>query len=69
MHLVDCTGARGAGKKACQRINQCVVRDVWKEGSARLMSYLDSATLDDLCKMAQEKGVERTIDKHLMYYI
>jgi DNA-binding IscR family transcriptional regulator len=46
-----------------------VVRDVWTEATDRLMTYLDSVTLQDLCKSAQSKGVERVIDKHLMYYI
>ena len=50
-------------------MDQCVVRTVWAEASERLMAYLDSVTLQDLCKEAQLKGVERVIDRHLMYYI
>ncbi len=69
VQLVHCVGARQGGRKACDRIPQCVVRDVWTEASGRLMTYLDSVTLQDLCKEAQAKGLERAIDKHLMYYI
>ncbi len=69
IELVHCNGSRGSPKKACERMGQCVVRDVWLEASHRLMTYLDSVTLEDLCKEAQSKGVERVIDKHLMYYI
>jgi Rrf2 family transcriptional regulator, iron-sulfur cluster assembly transcription factor len=69
IELVHCSGLRGSPKKACDRMGQCVVRDVWLEASHRLMTYLDSVTLEDLCKEAQSKGVERVIDKHLMYYI
>ena len=66
--LVFCLNARKSGKH-CDRVAQCIVRDVWGEGTRRLMEYFDSITLQDLCKQAQERGVERVIDKHLMYYI
>ncbi len=69
IHLVHCTSSRKSARKACERFAQCVVRDIWKEASERLMSYLDSITLEDLCKDAQARGIERVIDKHLMYYI
>jgi Rrf2 family iron-sulfur cluster assembly transcriptional regulator len=69
LDLVFCLGHNKAVTKSCDRAVHCVARDVWQEASARLMEYFDSVTLQDLCKQAQQKGVERTIDKHLMYYI
>ncbi len=66
--LVFCVSAKKTAKH-CERSTQCVARDVWGEATRRLMEYLDSITLQDLCKQAQERGVERVIDKHLMYYI
>ena len=69
VQLVHCGGPRPLSRKACDRIQQCVVRDVWAEASKRLMTYLDSVTLQDLCREAQSRGVTRAIDKHLMYYI
>jgi len=69
IQLVHCTDLRKSPKKACDRMDQCVVRNIWEEASGRLMTYLDSVTLQDLCKEAQLRGVERVIDKHLMYYI
>lgn len=66
--LVFCLNARKAGRH-CDRAEQCIVRGIWGEASKRLMDYFDSLTLQDLCKEAQERGVERVIDKHLMYYI
>jgi Rrf2 family transcriptional regulator, iron-sulfur cluster assembly transcription factor len=69
VELVHCMENRTRSKKACDRIEKCVVRDVWTEASKRLVAYLDSVTLQDLCKEAQQKGLERLIDKHLMYYI
>jgi Rrf2 family iron-sulfur cluster assembly transcriptional regulator len=69
VELVRCSGAGTKSKKECERIQTCVVRDVWAEASQRLMTYLDSVTLEDLCNEARQRGVERLIDKHLMYYI
>ncbi len=70
IRLVHCTdGRKNAAKPGCERLDQCVVRDVWREASDRMMGYLDSITLQDLCNDAQAKGIERVIDKHLMYYI
>lgn len=57
------------GSKTCQHANDCVTTDIWKEASTRLMDFFDSVTLADLCKEAQAKGVERALDKSLMYYI
>ncbi len=67
--LVRCTGPAKNGKKPCERVRQCVVRDVWIEATDRLMTYLDSVTLQDLCKEALSKGVERVIDKRLICYM
>src|SRR5208337_5634236 len=56
VHLVPCAAPRPTSKKACDRIEQCVVRDVWAEASQRLLAYLDSVTLQDLCTEAQSRG-------------
>jgi Rrf2 family transcriptional regulator, iron-sulfur cluster assembly transcription factor len=69
IQLVHCAGPRKSPKTPCERMDQCVVRTVWTEASQRMMTYLDSVTLEDLCREAQLMGVERVIDKHLMYYI
>jgi Rrf2 family protein len=69
IRLVHCAGLKKGPSAACDRMDQCVVRTVWSEASDRMMAYLDSVTLEDLCKQAQLMGVERVIDKHLMYYI
>jgi len=66
VELVHCTGNKAKSKKECDRIQECVVRDVWCEASRRLMTYLDSVTLQDLCKEAEEKGVDRLAGKHLI---
>ena len=68
LDLVFCLSHSKAAK-TCDRAGHCVARDIWQEASARLLEYFDSITLQDLCKEAQQKGIERVIDKHLMYYI
>jgi Rrf2 family iron-sulfur cluster assembly transcriptional regulator len=67
VELVHCAGSKTKSKKECDRIQQCVVRDVWTEASQRLMTYLDSVTLQDLCREAERKGIERPTDKRLWY--
>ena len=69
VQLVNCLNQRKGSLKACDRMDQCVVRTVWTEASERLIAYFDSVTLQDLCNEAQSRGIERVIDKHLMYYI
>jgi Rrf2 family transcriptional regulator, iron-sulfur cluster assembly transcription factor len=68
IQLVFCGNSKSA-TKSCQRTTECVTTDIWKEASSRLMAYFDSITLEDLCREAQAKGVERAMDKHLMYCI
>lgn len=68
IQLVSC-GSKKSGARICQRVAECVTTDIWREASSRLMDYFDSITLEDLCKEAQAKGVERAIDSSLMYYI
>lgn len=69
LDLVFCLAHKKSPAKFCERAALCVARDVWSEASARLLEYFDSVTLQDLCKQAQQRGIERAIDKHLMYYI
>ena len=69
LDLVFCLNHNKSANKSCDRAAHCVARDVWLEASGRLMEYLDSVTLQDLCMRAQHRGIERSIDKHLMYYI
>jgi Rrf2 family protein len=49
-NLVFCDGLKKNAKKECERLDSCIVRETWEEGSRRLMEYLDSITIKDLCK-------------------
>jgi Rrf2 family protein len=49
-NLVFCDGLKKNAKKICERLDECIVRETWEEGSRRLMAYFDSITIKDLCK-------------------
>ncbi len=69
IELVFCTGMQKHPGRGCERAEKCVVRGVWSEGARRLMEYFDSISLEDLCREARTRGIERVIDANLMYYI
>lgn len=45
--FVECLASHGAG---CDMIEQCPVRDVWKQASAAFYNTLDNTTISDLLK-------------------
>ena len=65
---VLCSG-RDDTKKACDKMAECVTRVVWLEAGKKLKGYLDSVTVKELCKMAQEMGLKKDLNKKFMYYI
>lgn len=67
--LVFCVDPATAGEKKCTMMRSCIARGVWKEASRRLMEFFDSVTLADLCEAASLKGVERNIQKRLVFQI
>jgi Rrf2 family transcriptional regulator, iron-sulfur cluster assembly transcription factor len=48
--LQFCDGLNKKSPKRCERIDSCIVKETWDEGSKRLMAYFDSITIRDLCK-------------------
>ncbi len=69
VELVSCLRPAKGRKKACDRIDRCMVRDVWAEGTARLMAYLDSVSIAELCREAGSKGPGRRAGDRVTYYI
>ena len=69
VELVGCLRPAKGRAEGCDRIDRCMVREVWAEGSARLMAYLDSVSIGRLCKEAGERGLERVGSDQLIYYI
>ncbi|PLX80134.1 MAG: Rrf2 family transcriptional regulator [Desulfuromonas sp.] len=66
LSLVDCERGDEAG---CSFGSRCVTQVVWQEAGKRLNEYLSSVTLDDLCKEAKERGLEKELDHRFMYFI
>lgn len=59
----------GKGRKKCHREGNCVARLVWHEAGRRLLDYLDSVSVEKMCHMAQEMGIEKQLDHRFMYFI
>ncbi len=57
------------GRKKCRRESKCVAQLVWKEVGQRLNDYLNAVSLAQMCKMAQELGIEKQLDHRFMYFI
>jgi Rrf2 family protein len=69
VELVSCLRPAKSGARGCDRIDKCLVRDVWAEASARLMAYLDSVSIEDLCKEAGAMPAEQAGGDRVMYHI
>jgi len=55
--------------KPCERSGECVTQIIWDEAGKRLKDYFDSVTIRDLCRLANEMGIIKYLDKRFMYYI
>jgi Rrf2 family protein len=55
--------------KPCEKSGECVTQIIWDEAGRRLKDYFDSVTIRDLCKLANEIGIKKLLDKRFMYYI
>jgi len=42
-------------RKRCERLQECVTRDVWGEAGRILKEYFDSVVIKNLCDRAREK--------------
>jgi len=57
---VFCCGS-GAGRKRCKRERHCVTRLIWQDVGRAISSALESVTIAQLCRMAEEFGLEQAI--------
>jgi len=57
------------GRRKCRKESQCVAQLIWLEASQRLAGYLDSVSIEKMCQMAKELGIEKQLDHRFMYYI
>lgn len=65
--LVFCVSERI--KKRCDLLERCVTRPIWREAGMRMLEYLDSISIEELCKEGESMGIEKDIPHNLMYYI
>lgn len=57
IQLVNCRGDQRLSGKPCERLERCVVSDIWGGASKRLMDYFDSIRLKQICEEARKRGV------------
>ena len=57
IQLVNCEADKQELKKSCERLQKCVVSEIWDEASKILMDYFESVTLEQLCERARKRGV------------
>lgn len=55
--LVFCVTSRRSGK--CDLLERCVTRPIWEETGRRIAEYLDSISVDDLCRQGKKMGIEQ----------
>jgi Rrf2 family protein len=67
LELVPCR--EGKSKEPCKRRETCVTSEIWSKASRLVMDYSDSITLQDMCETAKRMGLEREIEKRLIYHI
>ena len=53
-------------RKKCRRESRCAAQVVWKEAGQRLREYLDSTSLDTMCKIARDIGIGKPPDSRFM---
>ena len=57
------------GPKRCRRESKCAAQVVWREAGQRLLEYFNSVSVENMCKMAKDLGMEKQLDHRFMYFI
>ncbi len=58
-----------SNKKKCKREKNCVARLIWQEAGQLLNQYFSSVSIAQMCRRAQEMGIEKQLDHRFMYFI
>lgn len=72
IELVFCVGQDEEGNNcapACDMRDECVASPLWKSIGDRIASIFKETTIQSLCQMAEDLGIERKLDSRFMYYI
>jgi Rrf2 family iron-sulfur cluster assembly transcriptional regulator len=59
---VSCIHPEETGKN-CSRITDCVTRIIWEQVGEKVEGFLDSVTVQDLCRKAELLGVQKEEDR------
>lgn len=65
--LVFCITTRRA--RRCDLFERCVTRPIWEETGQMISKFLDSVSIQDLCKKGELLGIEKQATSGFMYYI
>jgi len=57
------------GRKRCRRESHCVAQVIWREAGQRISEYFDSMSIEKMCQMAKELGIEKQLNHRFMYFI
>jgi len=56
-------------KKICKKIDICVIFPILKELSNKINDFFKDITIKDICREGEKIGIEKDMDKRLMYFI
>lgn len=73
IELVFCVGEDEEGETCtaleCNLKDGCVASPLWKDMGDKIANIFRETTIQDLCKKAEDLGIERQLDARFMYYI
>ena len=57
------------GAPLCEMREQCVARPLWKEMGDQIADVFNRTTIQDLCRRAEDMGIQRSLQGRHMFYI
>jgi len=57
------------GRKRCPKESKCPAQRIWREAGQHLVGFFDSISIEKMCQMAKEMGLEKRLDHRFMYFI
>ena len=68
IEIVFCLSDREK-KKICKKVDICVIFPILKELGGNINNFFKSFTIKDICMGGEKMGIEKDINKKLMYFI
>ncbi len=66
---VFCADNGGNSVKKCNKVDDCVTQQIWKEAGEKITAYFDSITVAELCQRAQRMGMKKNTQHRFDYSI